>query len=155
MNDSWTRAIREAEDAFWQIVFSARKRVGNRGVLLPKRFGTKQKIRRFLRRRMSPCLAERVMRNLQLRKIRGRLAIPVGDGIGAPPILKTKRLSQAKGRATVAVWFGFDREDRFFRVYQLRRRASGGWIIYGRHPLDYPFNRRFLQLLPGCCASCA
>ncbi|MEJ8543809.1 hypothetical protein [Brevibacillus borstelensis] len=154
MNEAWMRAIARAEDSFWTIVFSARKRVGERGVLLPKRFDSKAKIRRYLQKSMSPCLAERVIRNLQLRRIRGRLAVPVGDGIGAPPILKKKLLSRGKGGVTIAVWFGFDKDDIFFRVYQLRRNAKGKWIVYGRHPLDYPFNRYFRRLLTGCCSPC-
>lgn len=116
MNKAWIRAIARAEDSFWTIVFSARKRIGERGVLLPERFNSKVKIKRYLQKSMSACLAERVIRNLQLRRIGGRLAIPVGDGIGAPPILKKKLLSHAKGRVTIAVWFGFDKDDRLFRV---------------------------------------
>ncbi|USG67017.1 IseA DL-endopeptidase inhibitor family protein [Brevibacillus ruminantium] len=154
MNQEWVRVIRQAENAFWTIIFSARKRIGDRGVLLPDRFQSRAKIERFLRKHMTDCLADRVIRNLQLRTIRGRLAIPVGDGIGAPPILSVKLLSQAKGTVTLAVWFGFDREDRFFRVYQLRRNVKGRWIIYGRHPLDYPFNLYFRRQSSGCCSSC-
>jgi hypothetical protein len=154
MNKAWIRAIARAEDSFWTFVFSARKRIGQRGVLLPERFNSKVKIKRYLQKSMSACLAERVIRNLQLRRIGGRLAIPVGDGIGAPPILKKKLLSHAKGRVTIAVWFGFDKDDRFFRVYQLRRNAKGQWIVYGRHPLDYPFNRSFRKVSTGCCSAC-
>jgi hypothetical protein len=141
MKQELTRTVKRVEQAFWTIVFSARKQVGEKGVLLPQRFNSVQKIRRFLLRSMSPCLARRLIRNLQLRRIGGRLAIPIGDGIGAPPIQKVQVLAKSGRCATVAVWFAFDEEDRFFRVYQLRKRKKDGrWIVYGRHPLDYPFN---------------
>jgi hypothetical protein len=139
MNKAWTRAVKQTEEAFWTIVFSANKRVGNKGVLLPERFNSVGKIRRFLNRSMSPCLAMRLIKNLQLRRIGGKLAIPLGDGIGAPPIQKVKVLYKSPRCATVAVWFAFDREDRFFRIYQLRKRGAR-WIVYGRHPLDFPFS---------------
>lgn len=156
---NWIQVIRQAEQAFWTIVFSARKQVGERGRLLPKRFDSRAKIRRFLQKSMSPCLATRVIGNLDLRRIRGRLAVPVGDGIGAPPIVKTQVLSHGGRCAAVAVWFAFDQSDRFSRVYQLRKKPDGRWIAVGRHPLDYPFD------LPGhvsrrkvpsanCCTTC-
>ncbi|CAM3318017.1 MULTISPECIES: hypothetical protein [Brevibacillus] len=154
MRKKWIQTIRAAERGFWTIVFSARKRVGGRGVLLPKRFHSVPKIRRFLRKNMTTCLANRVIGNLDLRRIKGRLAVPVGDGIGAPPIVKTKVLSKGTRRVTIAVWFAFDPSDQFFRVYQLKK-VRGRWIVVGRHPLDYPFDkpgrRRFLA---GCCAPC-
>lgn len=89
---------------------------------------------------MTPCLAGRVIGNLDLRRINGRLAVPIGDGIGAPPIVKTQVLSNKGACVTLAVWFAFDRSDRFFRVYQLRKKTDGRWIVVGRHPLDYPFD---------------
>lgn len=141
MKKTFVKTIRRVEDAFWTIVFSARKQVGNRGVLLPMRFNSIRKIKRFLAGSMTPCLANRLIRNLQLRRIGGRLAIPLGDGIGAPPIRRVQVLSRTNHAATVAVWFSFDKSDRFFRVYQLcKQRGTGRWIVYGRHPLDFPFN---------------
>lgn len=157
MKTRLTRTVERVEQAFWTIVFSARKQAGERGVLLPERFASKAKIERFLRKTMTPCLAKRVIGSLDLRRIRGRLAIPVGDGIGAPPIVKARVLAAAGRTATVAVWFAFDRDDRFFRVYQLRRKADGRWIVFGRHPLDYPFGRaggRRREPSVGCCAPC-
>lgn len=139
MKQALTRTVKQVEDAFWIIVFSARKRVGNKGVLLPQRFNTVGKIRRFLLNNMSPCLARRLIKNLQLRRIGGKLAIPLGDGIGAPPIQRVKVLKHSPGCATLAVWFAFDQEDRFFRIYQLRK-TRGRWIVFGRHPLDFPFS---------------
>lgn len=156
MSKKRIQAIQEAECAFWTIVFSARKQVGERGRLLPKRFDTVSKIRRFLEKRMTACLANRVIGNLDLRRIRGRLAVPVGDGIGHAPLLKAQVLSQTANRATIAVWFGFDRSDRFFRVYQLRKGTGKGWFVAGRHPLDYPFDKpgRIRRIQAGCCAAC-
>lgn len=150
------QTILDAERAFWTIVFSADKRIGERGVLLPRRFNSVAKIRRFLKKSMTGCLANRVIGNLSLRKIRGRLAVPVGDGIGHAPLVKTQVLDQSKKRATIAVWFAFDRSDRFFRVYKLRKIAGRGWIVVGRHPLDYPFNPkgRIRSVVAGCCNTC-
>lgn len=141
MKQELVRTVKRVEQAFWTIVFSARKQVGEKGVLLPQRFDSVRKIRRFLLGCMSLCLAGRLIPNLQLRRIGGRLAIPIGDGIGAPPVQKVQVLSRSGRCATLAVWFAFDAEDRFFRVYQLcRRKKDGRWIVYGRHPLDYPFS---------------
>ncbi|MFY0546045.1 hypothetical protein [Brevibacillus sp. H7] len=139
MKKDLTKAVNRVEEAFWTIVFSARKRVGDRGVLLPVRFNSMGKIRRFLSKSMSPCLARRLIKNLQLRRIGGKLAIPLGDGIGAPPIQRVRVLSKSTRCATVAVWFAFDQDDRFSRIYQLRKKRSR-WIVFGRHPLDFPFN---------------
>lgn len=155
MRKRWVKTIRDAESDFWTIVFSARKRVGERGVILPKRFQSVAKIRRFLQKSMTRCLANRVIGNLDLRRIRGKLAIPVGDGIGAPPIVKTKVLSKSPRRVTIAAWFAFDPSDRFFRVYQLFKKPNGRWIVAGRHPLDYPFDKPGRRrILAGCCAPC-
>ncbi|MGG4455470.1 hypothetical protein [Brevibacillus porteri] len=140
MKKQWVQVIRLAEQAFFTIIFSGNKRVGDRGIILPKRFHSKLKIRRFLQKFMTPCLANRVIGNLDLRRINGRLAIPVGDTIGAPPIVKSKVLSSGSRCATLVVWFAFDSSDRFFRVYQLKKLPNGRWIVVGRHPLDYPFN---------------
>jgi hypothetical protein len=141
MKQELIRTVKRTEQAFWTIVFSARKRVGEKGVLLPQRFHSVQNIRRFLLRSMSPCLARRLIKNLQLRRIGGRLAIPIGDGIGAPPIQRVQILSKSRRCARMAVWFAFDEEDRFFRVYQLRKRKKDGrWIVCGRHPIDFPFS---------------
>jgi len=140
MKQAWIRAVRQTEEAFWTIVFSARKRVGSKGRLLPGRFNSVAKIRRFLLRSMSPCLAGRVLRNLQLRRIGGRLAIPLGDGIGPAPLKQVKVLFQSADHATIAVWFAFDRDDRFVRIYQMKKRGKR-WVVYGRQPLDFPFSR--------------
>lgn len=156
MKKKWVQAVRNTERAFFTIVLSAQKRVGNRGRILPPRFSSIAKIRRFLQKSMTPCLASRVIRNLDLRRINGRLAVPVGDTIGAPPIVKTQLLSRCGSNVTLAVWFAFDPSDRFFRVYQLRKRADGSWIVVGRHPLDYPFSLPGRERTPlaGCCARC-
>lgn len=114
MKKKWVGVVRQAEQAFWTIVFSAHKRVGNRGVILPKRFNSVSKIRRFLTRFMTPCLANRVIGNLDLRRINGQLAVPVGDGIGATPIVKSQVLKKSARCVTIAVWFQFDPSDRFF-----------------------------------------
>ena len=144
------QTILNAESAFWTIVFSARKRIGERGNLLPKRFDSVAKIRRYLQKNMTACLASRVIGNLELRRIRGRLAVPVGDGIGPTPLVTSKILSQCPDRAVIAARFGFDRSDRFWRVYQLRKTKQKGWIVYGRHPLDYPFNKWGERRINGC-----
>jgi len=156
MKKQWLQTVRKTENAFFAIIFSARKRVGNRGRLLPERFQSIAQIRRFLQQSMTPCLANRVIKNLDLRRINGRLAIPVGDTIGAPPIVKSQVLAQGKSHVTLAVWFAFDRSDRFFRVYQLRKKPDGRWIVTGRHPLDYPFSLpgREKSPLAGCCRRC-
>ncbi|MGG1658385.1 hypothetical protein [Brevibacillus sp. NRS-1366] len=140
MKKKWVQVVRQAEQAFWTIVFSATKQVGERGRILPQRFNSKIKICKFFQKRLTPCLASRVMDNLDLRTIHRQLAVPVGDGIGAPPIVKSQVLSKNGRCVTLAVWFAFDPSDRFFRVYQLKKRADGRWIVVGRHPLDYPFN---------------
>jgi hypothetical protein len=155
MSKGRIQAIRETEQAFWTIVFSARKQIGERGRLLPKRFETIGKIRRFLKRSMSGCLADRLIANLDLRRIKGRLAVPIGDGIGPAPLVKTQVLDQTASRATIAVWFAFDRDDRFFRVYQLQKSAAKGWIVVGRHPLDYPFGPPRRINRADCCARLA
>lgn len=105
---------------------------------------------------MTPCLANRVIKNLELRRIKGKLAVPVGDTIGAPPIVKAQVLSRSGSTVTLAVWFAFDASDVFFRVYQLRKQADGNWIVVGRHPLDYPFSLPGKERAPlvGCCARC-
>ncbi|GEB35073.1 MULTISPECIES: hypothetical protein [Brevibacillus] len=156
MKKKWVGVVRQAEQAFWTIVFSAHKRVGNRGVILPKRFNSVSKIRRFLTRFMTPCLANRVIGNLDLRRINGQLAVPVGDGIGATPIVKSQVLKKSARCVTIAVWFQFDPSDRFFRVYQLKKLPDGRWIVVGRHPLDYPFNlpNQLFRIVPGCCKPC-
>ncbi|MED4781562.1 hypothetical protein [Brevibacillus choshinensis] len=150
------QTVRNTERAFFTIVLSARKRVGNRGRLLPERFQSVAKIRRFLLKSMTPCLANRVIGNLDLRRIDGKLAVPVGDTIGAPPIVKSQVLSHCGPNVTLAVWFAFDPSDRFFRVYQLRKKADGRRIVVGRHPLDYPFSLPGHERTPpiGCCARC-
>ncbi|MGG4498132.1 hypothetical protein [Brevibacillus reuszeri] len=158
MKKKWVQVVRQTEQAFWTIVFSAHKQVGERGNILPARFNSRQKIRRFLERTMTPCLASRVIGNLDLRRIHGQLAIPIGGGIGAPPIVKSQVLSEGPRCVTLAVWFQFDPSDRFFRVYLLRKRPDGRWIVFGRHPLDFPFNlpRDFRRRGPfaGCCTPC-
>lgn len=156
MKKTWVQTVRRAEQAFWTIVFSAEKQVGNRGVILPPRFQSLASIRRFLARNMSPCLAKRVIDNLDLRRIHGKLAVPVGNGIGAPPIVKSQVLSRCGPNVTLAVWFAFDPSDRFFRVYQLRRKTNGKWVVVGRHPLDYPFSLPGRERTPlrGCCRRC-
>lgn len=156
MKKIWVQTVRNTERAFFTIVLSAQKRVGNRGRLLPERFQSVAKIRRFLQKSMTPCLANRVIKNLNLRRINGRLAVPVGDTIGAPPIVKSQVLSRCGSNVTLAVWFAFDSSDRFFRVYQLRKKADGRWIVVGRHPLDYPFSLPGHERTPrvGCCARC-
>lgn len=142
--------VQNVERAFWTIVFSARKRVGERGVLLPGRFDSVAKIRRFLQKNMTLCLAKRVIGNLSLRRIRGRLAVPVGDGLGPAPMVKVRILARSADRAVIAVRFGFDQSDRFWRVYQLRKTRQKGWVVYGRHPLDYPFDRPGEKRINGC-----
>ncbi|MDF2681750.1 MAG: hypothetical protein K0R47_2940 [Brevibacillus sp.] len=156
MKKIWVQTVRNTERAFFTIVLSAHKRVGNRGKLLPKRFQSVAKIRRFLQKSMTPCLANRVIGNLDLRRINGKLAVPVGDTIGAPPIVRSQVLSRCGPNVTLAVWFAFDPSDRFFRVYQLRKKADGKWIVGGRHPLDYPFSLPGHERTPlvGCCARC-
>jgi len=156
MKKRWVQTVRNAERAFFTIVLSAGKRVGNRGRILPARFRSVAKIRRFLQQSMTPCLANRVIGNLDLRRINGRLAVPLGDAIGAPPVVKSQVLSRSGPNVTLAVWFAFDRSDRFFRAYQLRQKPDGRWIVVGRHPLDYPFSLpgREKPPLDGCCARC-
>ncbi|WP_432774795.1 hypothetical protein AAFJ72_16495 [Brevibacillus gelatini] len=156
MKKKWVGVVRQVEQAFWTIVFSAQRRVGERGKILPRRFNSKAKIRRFLTRFMTPCLASRVIGNLDLRRVNGRLAVPVGDGIGAPPIVKAQILKKSGKCVTLAVWFQFDRSDRFFNVYQLKKLPDGRWIVAGRHPLDYPFSRpgHLFRTVPGCCSPC-
>ncbi|TGV10389.1 hypothetical protein EN829_051080, partial [Mesorhizobium sp. M00.F.Ca.ET.186.01.1.1] len=100
--------------------------------------------------------ANRVIGNLDLRRINGQLAVPVGDGIGATPIVKSQVLKKSARCVTIAVWFQFDPSDRFFRVYQLKKLPDGRWIVVGRHPLDYPFNlpNQLFRIVPGCCKPC-
>ncbi|MFD2370707.1 hypothetical protein ACFSO0_12285 [Brevibacillus sp. GCM10020057] len=156
MKKTWVQTVQSAERAFFTIVLSAKKRVRNRGRILPERFRSIAKIRRFLQASMTPCLANRVIGNLDLRRINGKLAVPIGDTIGAAPVVKSQVLYRCGPNVTLAVWFGFDTSDQFFRVYQLRQRPNGSWIVVGRHPLDYPFSLPGQERTPlaGCCAPC-
>jgi len=137
--NSMKHAVKKTEECFWDIVFSATRQVGERGMMLPKRFNSVDKIYRYCCQYMSPQMAKRLIRNLHLRRINGKLAVPLGDGAGAAPMRRFRVLSRIGNSVAVKATFAFDRNDRYHYLYHLRKK-SDHWIVTHRYPTDYPFD---------------